>query len=164
MSGISKINVQKERFKSAIDSGSSSVEKLIQNNPRKHIESTTQKAFIRWFDSQYPKISILLFASSNGRHGGGKTIRRGGKDIPISAINSKQEGQRKGVADLFLSIPKRTYSEMDYKNGLYIETKTDIGKQSKVQKEFQKAVESQGYQYTICRSIEEFIKAINDYL
>lgn len=76
----------------------------------------------------------------------------------------KSEGQKRGVADLFLSIPRNAPLDNWKKHGLYIETKTDIGKQSKEQKEFQKAVESQGYQYTICRSIEEFIKTINDYL
>jgi hypothetical protein len=164
MKSTSKNIIQKERLKTAIENGGSSVGKLIQKKPKRHIESDTQKAFIKWFDFQYPKLSILLFASSNGRHGGGKTIKIKGKDIPISAINSKQEGQRKGVADLFLSIPKITRSEKDRRHGLYIETKTQDGKQSKEQIEFQKAVENQGYQYTICRSVEEFIKTINKYL
>lgn len=164
MSGSIKEKVQKQRFSMAIEGDKSAVSKLIQKKPKKHIESDTQKAFIRWFDHQYPKLSILLFASSNGRHGGGKTVRIKGKDIPISAINSKQEGQRKGVADLFLSVPKNTWSEKDRRHGLYIETKTKKGAQTKEQKEFQKAVEAQGYEYTICRSIDEFIKTINDYL
>jgi len=164
MSGILKTKLQKERLKSAIESGGSSVEKLIQNKPKRHIESDTQKSFIRWFDHQYPRLRILLFASSNGRHGGGKTVRIKGKDIPYSAIKSKKEGQRKGVADLFLSVPKITWAEKDRRHGLYIETKTEDGRQSKEQKEFQKAVEAQGYQYTICRSIDEFMKTINDYL
>lgn len=144
MSGISKTKVPRKR----------------QSNE----ESKRQQAFIRWFDHQYPKLSILLFASANGRHGGGKTIKYKGKDIPLSAIKSKKEGQRKGVADLYLSVPKVTYNEETTKHGLYIETKTDVGKQSEAQKEFQKAIEGQGYQYTICRSVDEFIKTINDYL
>ena len=149
----SKTKVQKERLKSAIDSGSSSVGKLSQKNPRKNDESKIQQSFIRWFSLQYSKLDKLLFAIPNG-----------GKRSKITASIMKSEGQKRGVADLFLSIPKRTYSDIEYKNGLYIETKTEDGTQSKEQKEFQKAVESQGYQYTICRSIEEFIKTINDYL
>ena len=39
MSGISKTKVQKERLKSAIDSGGSSVEKLIQKEGNKVINS-----------------------------------------------------------------------------------------------------------------------------
>ena len=149
----SKIKVQKERLKSAIDSGGSSVGKLIQKKPRKNDESKIQQSFIRWFSLQYSKLYKLLFAIPNG-----------GKRSKITASIMKSEGQKRGVADLFLSIPKRTYSDIEYINCLYIETKTEDGTQSKEQKEFQKAVESQGYQYTICRSIEEFIKTINDYL
>lgn len=148
-----KANIQKERLKSAIESGGSSVEKIIQKKPRKNIESKIQQSFIKWFSLQYPQYDKLLFAIPNG-----------GKRGKITASIMKSEGQKRGVADLFLSIPKRTYSELGYKNGLYIETKTDTGKQSKEQIEFQKAVELQGYQYTICRSIDEFIKTIKDYL
>lgn len=100
MSGISKT----KQFNSVTYSGDSSVEKLQQKKPRKkqsNEESKLQQAFILWFDHQYPKLSILLFASVNGRHGGGKTIKYKGKDIPLSAIKSKKEGQRKGVADFF---------------------------------------------------------------
>ncbi len=153
MSGSLKIKVQKERLKSAIESVGSSVEKLIQKKPRKNDESKIQQSFIRWFSLQYPKLDKLLFAIPNG-----------GKRSKITASIMKSEGQKRGVADLFLSIPRNAPLDNWKKHGLYIETKTDIGKQSKEQKEFQKAVESQGYQYTICRSIDEFIKTINDYL
>ena len=153
MSGISNTKVQKKQLKSSIDSGGSSVGKLIQKKPRKNDESKIQQSFIRWFSLQYSKLDKLLFAIPNG-----------GKRSKITASIMKSEGQKRGVADLFLSIPRNAPLDNWKKHGLYIETKTDIGKQSKEQKEFQKAVESQGYQYTICRSIEEFIKTINDYL
>lgn len=152
MSLTTKKSVQKERLKSAIEIGGSSVGKLIQK-PRKNDESKIQQSFIRWFSLQYSKLDKLLFAIPNG-----------GKRSKITASIMKSEGQKRGVADLFLSIPRNAPLDNWKKHGLYIETKTDIGKQSKEQKEFQKAVESQGYQYTICRSIEEFIKTINDYL
>ena len=152
MSLTTKKSVQKERLKSAIENGGSSVGKLIQK-PRKNDESKIQQSFIRWFSLQYSKLDKLLFAIPNG-----------GKRSKITASIMKSEGQKRGVADLFLSIPRNAPLDNWKKHGLYIETKTDIGKQSKEQKEFQKAVESQGYQYTICRSIEEFIKTINDYL
>jgi hypothetical protein len=152
---------KKERLKTAIESGGSSVQKLIQKKPRKNIESKIQQSFIKWFSYQYPQYDKLLFAIPNGTNAGGRKSKNG---IPISALKARGEGLKRGVADLFLSIPKRTYSEMDYKNGLYVETKTEDGKQSKEQIEFQKAVESQGYQYTICRSVDEFIKTITEYL
>ena len=42
--------------------------------------------------------------------------------------------------------------------------KTKIGKQSTEQKEWQKTAENNGNKYIVCRSLEEFITAVNDYL
>ncbi len=154
MSGISKTKMQKERLKSAIDSGGSSVKKLIQKKPRKHEESGIQKACFRWFSYQFPEYKMLLFAIPNA--GTGRSKVQGGI--------LKGEGVVSGVADLFLSIPIFEVIEDWNKNGLYIEIKTEKGVQQPNQKEFQKAVEAQGYQYTICRSVDEFIKTVQDYL
>jgi hypothetical protein len=158
----SKNTIQKERLKTAIESDSSSVEKLIQKKPRKNIESKIQSSFIKWFSYQYPQYDKLLFAIPNGTNAGGRKSKNG---IPISALKARGEGLKRGVADLFLSIAK--IPRDDFYGcifGLYIETKTEDGRQTPEQKEFQKAVESQGYQYTICRSVDEFIKTINEYL
>ena len=38
------------------------------------------------------------------------------------------------------------------------------GYQQDSQKEWQKAVESVGNKYVVCRSLEEFVKVVNDYL
>lgn len=152
MSLTTKKSVQKERLKNAVV-GESSVSKLIQKKPRKNEESKIQQSCIRWFSLQFPKLDKLLFAIPNG-----------GKRSAITASILKSEGVKSGVADIFLSIPKITYSDFKRKNGLFIEMKAEKGRQSKEQIEFQKAVEAQGYQYTICRSVDEFIKTINDYL
>ena len=42
--------------------------------------------------------------------------------------------------------------------------KTDKGKQSEAQKEWQKLIERDGYKYVVVRSIEDFIKVVTDYL
>lgn len=155
MNGISKIKVQKERLKSAVDSGGSSVGKLIKK-PRKkpsNEESKLQQACVKWFRMQYSCYNYLLFAVPNG-----------GKRGVVTASILKSEGTLAGVADFFLAVPKITYEETTTKHGLFIEMKTKEGSQSESQKEFQKKVELVGYQYTICRSVEEFIKTINDYL
>ena len=70
----------------------------------------------------------------------------------------KGEGMRSGVADLILLVPKGLI------HGLCIEMKTEKGKQSDEQKEFEKQVIAQGYSYEVCRSLEEFMKVINKYL
>ena len=152
MSGISKT----KQFNSVTYSGDSSVEKLQQKKPRKkqsNEESKLQQACVKWFNMQYSRYNYILFAIPNG-----------GKRGVITASILKSEGTLAGVADFFLSVPKVTYNKETTKHGLFIEMKTKDGRQSESQKEFQKKVELVGYQYTICRSVEEFIKTINDYL
>ena len=63
----------------------------------------------------------------------------------------KAEGVIPGVSDLLLLIPSRQY------HGLCIEFKTDKGRQSEAQKEWQRAVEAQGYCYKVVRSLDEWI-------
>lgn len=63
-----------------------------------------------------------------------------------------------GVADLFLSIPSSLY------HGLYMEMKTEIGKQSQSQKIFQQRVEAMGYRYAVVRSFDQFVAEIREYL
>ena len=42
--------------------------------------------------------------------------------------------------------------------------KTKVGRQSESQRNWQKEVERAGNKYVVCRSIEEFIEVVNDYL
>jgi hypothetical protein len=152
---VNKVNIQKERLKTAIESGGSSVGKLIQK-PRKkpsNRESKLQQECVRWFRLEYSCYRYCLFAIPNG-----------GKRSKITAFILKSEGALAGVADLFLAVPKVTYSESTTKHGLFIEMKIDKGVQSDSQIDFQKKVELTGYQYTICRSVDEFIKTITEYL
>ncbi len=70
----------------------------------------------------------------------------------------KAEGQMSGVADLFLMYPHHGY------HGLWIEMKTDKGRQNENQKIFQTKAEQFGYKYCIVKSFEEFITTIIEYL
>ena len=78
--------------------------------------------------------------------------------MAATARTLKAEGQRAGVADLILLVPRKGYAS------LCIEMKTKIGKQSTEQKEWQKTAENNGNKYVVCRSLQEFIFAVNDYL
>ena len=70
----------------------------------------------------------------------------------------KGEGVTAGVADVLLLVARNGY------HGLCIEFKTEDGKQSKSQKEWQKAVTEQGYLYVVVRSFDEFKSVIENYL
>ena len=121
--------------------------KIIIRKKISHPESELQRACVKWFRYQYFKLADMLFAIPNG-----------GKRSPIEAAIMKGEGVRPGVADLFLMIPRHGHA------GLWIEMKSESGKQTEYQKRFEDDAISQGYRYRICRTLPEFIEAINSYL
>lgn len=114
-------------------------------------------ACVRWFNLQWPQYRGLLFAVPNG----------GARNL-VTAAKLKAEGVTPGVADLLLLVP-RAFKANDNDEwyiifGLCIEMKTKKGYQSPAQKEWQKKVEGEGYRYAVCRSLDEFMNTINDYL
>lgn len=111
----------------------------------KHIESKIQISCVNWFRIQFPM--YVLFAIPNG--GARRLIE--GKIL-------KAEGTMAGVSDLFLMFGNGTY------NGLFIEMKTEKGRQTDTQKNFQKKCELFNYKYLICRSFEEFRTEIINYI
>ena len=93
----------------------------------------------------YPE--IVCFAIPNGG-------RRGKTEAAIM----KSEGVLAGVADLFIMKPSGGYS------GLFVELKSETGRQSPAQKEFELKCRKFGYSYCVCRSLDEFIVLIRQYL
>ena len=71
------------------------------------------------------------------------------------AMYKKSIGLRKGVSDLIILLPSKT---------IFVEVKTDIGRQSEEQKNFEKIVNDLGFDYILVRSLEEFIQKISLYL
>jgi hypothetical protein len=110
-----------------------------------HEESRLQRACIKWFRLAHPH--IVIFAIPNGG-------KRGAREAAIM----KSEGTLAGVADLFVMFPNNWY------HGLFIEMKTDIGKQTEKQKFFQAKSEEAGYCYRIARSFDEFRIIVDGYL
>jgi hypothetical protein len=110
-------------------------------------EHRIQVACVRWFALQWPQYEGLLFAVPNGGH----------RD-KVTAAMMKAEGVTAGVADLLLLVPSQGL------HGLAIEMKTENGRQSPEQKQWQKKAERQGYRYAVCRSLDQFIETVNAYL
>lgn len=88
-----------------------------------------------------------MFAVPNGGHRNIQTAR-----------SLKAEGVTSGVADLLLLVARHNY------HGLCVEVKTIVGRQSENQKNWQRAVEAQGYYYAIVRSLDEFAELVRLYL
>lgn len=111
----------------------------------KHLESSLQESIVKWFKYQHPM--FLLIAIPNGAYTGHK-----------NAITLLKEGLFKGASDLILLYGNKKY------NGLCIEVKTLKGVQSDSQKRFESKCKMFNYKYIIVRSLEEFIKEINNYI
>jgi hypothetical protein len=113
----------------------------------RHIESDLQKTCVYWFRVQHRHFEKMLFAVPNGGH-------RNAREAAIM----KAEGVTAGVADVILLIGRGGY------NSLCVEFKTEKGKQTELQKEWQTETEKNGNKYVICRSVNEFISLVNEYL
>ena len=110
-------------------------------------EARLQASCKMWFDLQYPKLKKLLFAVPNG----------GSRNV-IEASNLKAQGVVPGVSDLILLVPASGFSS------LCIEMKAAKNTQTNLQREFQKAAESAGNKYVVCRSFDQFREEITMYL
>ncbi len=128
---------------------------------RNHTESNLQQACVRWWKMQYPQYSKLLIAIPNHAVLSGDASQRARQWKRLEA-----EGAVTGAADMVLFMPKRNHLKMveAMMLGCFFELKTHKGKQSPQQKEFQKQVEAQGYEYVIIKDIESFIKKVKEYI
>ena len=126
------------------------VEHQRRNKTRKHPddeEHRIQAACVNWFRLQYPTHATALFAVPNG-----------GRRDRVSGAKLKAEGVLPGVSDLILLLPRGRH------HGLLIEMKTERGKQSQAQRDWQRDMVHRGYKYMVIRSIDEFIDRVTDYL
>lgn len=110
-------------------------------------EHRLQCACVNWFRLQYPTHASALFAVPNG-----------GRRDRVSGAKLKAEGVLPGVSDLILLLPRGNH------HGLLIEMKTESGKQSQAQRDWQRDMVHRGYKYMVIRSIDEFIDRVTDYL
>lgn len=111
-------------------------------------ESELQIRCVKWFFYEYPYLRMLLYHPKNEGTANGR--RQG-------AI-AKAEGVVAGVADLMLQVSAGGYA------CLAIEMKTKTGRQSPEQKLFQLYLENAGGKYVVCRSYDDFVSVVSDYL
>ncbi len=110
-------------------------------------EDQIQIACVNWFTYSYPELFLLLYHAANE---GDANSARGSR--------MKAMGVKRGVPDLILNVSRHGY------HSLGIELKTEKGKQSSYQKEFEKVFTAEGNLYKICRSLDEFIQLCKWYL
>ena len=111
-----------------------------------HGEQVTVVKWASWQSKQWPELN-LLFAVPNG----------GARDV-ITGAKMKREGQKRGVPDLCLPVPRGEYA------GLFIEMKTAKGRLTPEQAEWLKALNRQGYRAEVCHGADAAIRLIQEYL
>jgi hypothetical protein len=119
-------------------------------------EHDLQKALISWWKFECRVFGIpefALFAVPNGTMYRGTQIERS-----IQSNYLKAEGMRPGALDLVLAVARGGY------HGLFTEMKTRTGRISDEQSAFLTYLDSSGYKAVVCRSTEEAIAAITNYL
>lgn len=116
--------------------------KIKRNRKPRHLESQIQKQMVMWFRLQYPQYIIAA-------------IPNGGQRNTLEAKIMKSEGVLAGFSDLIIIANN---------NVLFVEVKTKTGRQSEFQKVFQANVEKLGFQYSVCRSLQDFQKTIEKWL
>ena len=119
-----------------------------QERRRKQDEARLQAQCFQWCWNTFPQTRRLLFHVENERSDGNK----------IDGARRVAMGLVAGVSDLILLIPRGEY------HGLCIEMKTLTGKQRENQRTWQMLVETNGYQYCLCRTFEQFQHIITAYL
>lgn len=112
-----------------------------------HEEHDLQCACVNWFNLQHPNMRLNLFAVPNG-----------GRRDKVTGARLKAEGVRPGVSDLILLKQRHGYG------ALLIEMKTAKGVLSQLQRIWRNHIQLDGYKYVVCRSVQDFIKEVNDYL
>ena len=122
--------------------------------PRKRSHSSPegriQAECFAWFWNEYPQFRKCLFHIPNENDRADSN--------PIQGAIRKSLGVVSGVSDLILMVQRHGFG------ALCIEMKDEKGQQKPAQKEWQSIVETQGYKYTICRSLEQFKQIIAEYL
>lgn len=135
--------------------GTTETEKPHQKREQK--ESKLQIACVRWFRLQYPAFAKLLYHPKNEADGAAT-----GKKIAINAAM----GVVPGVPDLVLALPSYKNSE-DHEVYFSLGIELKFGKTNNPsinQKNFRMYWEQAGFKYSLCRSIEDFMAAVKEYM
>lgn len=118
------------------------IKRIIGRSKPGHEESDIQQACVRWFRLAHPE--CLCFAVPNG-----------GRRDAVTGAKLKGEGVMAGVSDLVIVAEGKV---------LFIEMKTRKGRQQESQKEFQRRVETLGHKYIVCRSLDDFMEMVGDWV
>lgn len=111
--------------------------------PTQYRESALQSRCVAWYRRAYRAYWWSLFHVANE---GRRSIRQGARWLALGGVA--------GVADLVLLAPNGEVS--------FYELKTESGKQSAAQKQWQQYVEGLGYAYHVIRQLTDFTALVTE--
>lgn len=111
----------------------------------KRPEDNLQASCVQWFKLQYPL--CLLWATPNAAK---RSIRE--------YVALKRTGLVAGVPDLFIAEANGHY------HGLFVEMKAGRGEVTEKQQEMIDALRVRGYAVHVCKSLDEFVGVVNQYM
>lgn len=120
---------------------------------RKPSENKIQSLCFLWLRNTYPKTYGLCFHVPNG---GLRSLRE--------SMALKSMGVVPGIPDLVLAIPNHTGYLGRKFNALFIEMKTDKGRESDQQLRIHECLRNAGNMVVTCRTLDEFKSVIIIYL
>jgi|SRR6267142_332505 len=109
-------------------------------------EQSIHKYVLEYISKKYPKFRQLILHFPNE-----------GKRSPRYGALMKALGMRKGVADLFIAVPKRGFG------GAWIELKSENGVLSMEQEIFLQDMKAQNFYACVCFSANDAIEMIDWY-
>ena len=112
-------------------------------------EESTQAAVFQWAElnaRKYPELKYMFH------------IPNGGYRHKTTAVKMKVIGQKAGVPDIFLPVPRGGL------HGLWIELKHGKNRATKAQDNYLYFLSEQGYRVAVCYGVDEAIKDIKEYL
>lgn len=125
-------------------------------------ESQITQSCVKWFRLQYQKYSSVLVHPANEGARSTRVIanKYGTRVVSTGGARLKAEGLVPGVADLLLLVPRGGYGCL----AIEMKRPSKKSKQRDTQIEWEKECTKAGNRYVVCRSLEEFMKAVNDYM
>lgn len=126
-----------------------------KKKPHTMSEASIQSACVTWLWNNHPETRYLYIAIPNENS---RSTYETKKQQKISGAMRKNMGVVAGAADTLLVMKRGVFG------ALFIEFKTDKGRQSDAQIFWQSKVEEQGYKYIVVRSLEQFKEEVEKYL
>lgn len=108
--------------------------------------------------ARFPQLERLMFAIPNGGNRGSNK-----RDAQLNGAQMKAEGVKRGVPDIFVSVPARR-SPYNLWFGLYVEMKVGTNTTSDDQDAFMFEAANQGYACVVCYSWLEAVATIEAYM